>query len=139
MQIDPGLERLSKNAEIALFRIVQESLSNVYRHSGSATAKVRLTLESGEIILEVSDQGKGFSADAWRGGDGVLVSPGVGITGMRERMRQIGGRLEITPGAGGTTVKAMVPLDAAQLSAEPPVKWELDGLVFPTPEPADRK
>ena len=74
LEVAPNIDRLSKETEIALFRIVQESLTNVYRHSGSSTAKVRLALESAEVTLEVSDEGKGFSAKTSDGRKQVRVA-----------------------------------------------------------------
>ena len=114
LEIEPGVERLSRDAEIALFRIAQESLTNVYRHSGSPTATVRLVRESGGITLEVSDEGKGFTTNGSGGPEGGLATLGVGISGMRERMRQLGGRLEVKPGKVGITVKAVLPLPSVE-------------------------
>ena len=139
LEIAPGLERLPQDVETALFRIVQESLSNVYRHSGSSTARVRLTLASGEIALEVSDEGKGLPASALDGTNPALVPPGVGIAGMRERMHQLGGRLEITSGPVGTSVKAILPIELAKSYSQPAVTQELDGLVFPSSQPAHKR
>lgn len=120
LEVEPRLDGLSKELEIALFRVVQESLTNVYRHSGSSTAKVRLALESGEIILEVSDRGKGFPANSRGGRKGAPVAAGVGISGMGERMHQFGGRLEVTPGNVGIIVKAVVPLNAPREASVTP-------------------
>ena len=119
LEIDPGVERLSKDAEIALFRIAQESLTNVYRHSGSPTAKVRLRLESGAVIFEVADEGKGLVTSKSSGGGDAAIVPGVGIGGMRERMRQLGGRLEIRPEKVGVTVRALLPLHSGESESEP--------------------
>src|SRR5262245_20300426 len=86
--------RLSMELENTLFRIVQECLTNVHRHSGSPTAQIRLSRKGGEAFLEVRDQGRGMPSPilSRRGG---IESLGVGLLGMRERVRQLGGRLEL--------------------------------------------
>lgn len=101
--------RLPSEVEMALFRIVQEALTNVRRHSGSETASIRLERKSGEIILEISDRGRGLPPRAQPDGDG-LMEMGVGIPGMRQRLRQLGGRLEIVSNHDGTVISAVVPL-----------------------------
>jgi PAS domain S-box-containing protein len=102
--------RLSSEAELALFRVLQESLTNVHRHSGSETAEVRLFTDKGNAILEVEDRGKGFDqALLEQGGEDWLGALGVGVRGMNERMRQLKGKLEIIPNEGGTVVRATIP------------------------------
>jgi PAS domain S-box-containing protein len=107
----PGdLERLPLDAETTLFRIVQESLINIHRHSGSATARIRLQREAGTLALEVEDWGRGISKDILeliRNGGGVV---GVGIAGMSERIEQLDGRLEIETKDAGTLVRVWLPL-----------------------------
>jgi len=104
----PALGRLPAATERALFRVVQESLGNVHRHSGSPTATVRIAREAAEVILEVADQGRGLGLR----GDGTVANAGVGLAGMRERVRQLGGRFEIASSGRGTTVRAIVPGEA---------------------------
>jgi PAS domain S-box-containing protein len=104
----PALGRLRAETERALFRVVQESLGNVHRHSGSPTATIRIGREGAEVILEVTDQGCGLRIR----GDGTVAKAGVGLAGMRERVRQLGGRFEIESSARGTTVRAIVPGEA---------------------------
>lgn len=102
--------RMSKESEMALFRIVQEALGNIQRHSGSLSGSIRLAGAGGEIVLEISDAGRGIARDDRKRrvtGAGRL---GVGILGMRERMRQLGGRLEIASGSWGTTIRAVLPV-----------------------------
>jgi PAS domain S-box-containing protein len=113
--IDVGLvapreiEGLPKEMEADLFRIVQESLANVHRHSGSSTATVRLDRWDSQVALEIIDHGQGMAGDA-----NGPESLGVGIRGMRERLRQLGGRLEVVSSDQGTTIRAIVPLSARQ-------------------------
>ena len=101
--------RLPPEAETALFRIVQESLTNIRRHSGSTTASVRLEKKNGEIVLQVKDEGRGLPPLESPEPDDNMQSLGVGILGMRQRMRQLGGRLEVASDEGGTTVTAIMP------------------------------
>ncbi|MGA9883993.1 MAG: PAS domain S-box protein [Candidatus Acidiferrales bacterium] len=102
--------RLPQEVETALFRIVQESLGNIQKHSGSETATIRLASGHDSVTLEVSDFGKGIPDENLRTYAAGLHKLGVGILGMRERMRQLGGRLEITSNSQGTTVRAILPL-----------------------------
>lgn len=109
-EVSPGLERLPEEVEGALFRVAQEALTNVYRHSGSRAAGVRLALNDGEITLEIRDRGKGLPAGILENGTSGPSRLGVGIRGMRERLQQLGGRLEIESGSGGTRVIAILPV-----------------------------
>jgi PAS domain S-box-containing protein len=108
LDVSPDLGRLPPVTEQALFRMLQESLGNVHRHSGSHVAAVRLWRENGHVTLEVKDQGHGLPPDMITGEGGKLAKVGVGIAGMRERLRQLGGRFSIESSAQGTTVRAMV-------------------------------
>jgi PAS domain S-box-containing protein len=101
VEVAADFGRLAEQTEIALFRVVQESLANVLRHSGSDIATVRLAHEDGSVVLEIEDHGRGMADAAARG---------VGITGMRERLQHLGGRLEIESDSGGTIVRAVLPL-----------------------------
>jgi PAS domain S-box-containing protein len=109
MEISPALQ-LSKNAELALFRVLQESLTNVLRHSGSKDAEIRLFRRGGEAVLSVRDNGKGIPPEALE--EFVLTGTGmgVGLAGMKQRLRDLGGELKLESGSGGTAVLASVPL-----------------------------
>jgi PAS domain S-box-containing protein len=111
--------RLSRETELALFRVLQESLTNVHRHSGSKTAHVRLSKKNGSAILEISDQGRGFAADVleeW--GKSWQRAVGVGLRGMRERLERLGGSLEIASERKGAKVIASVPVSSGSLEVE---------------------
>ena len=109
LNLPPDFARLSEDAETALFRVLQESLVNVQRHSGSAVAAVRLQCLDQEVVLEVEDQGSGTPAGLLTEPDQSLASLGVGVAGMHERLRQLGGRLQIESAKGrGTTVRAIL-------------------------------
>lgn len=103
LEIPKDFGRLSREKEIAIFRVVQESLANVQEHSNTPTATVRISESAGHICVQVSDLGKGIPGDISR-------SSGVGIDGMRERLRQLGGTLSIHSTDCGTLVTADLPV-----------------------------
>jgi PAS domain S-box-containing protein len=107
---DHAVGRLSLEMETAIFRLVQECLTNVHRHSGSSSASIRISRDLREkaILVEVRDYGKGIPG-------GVIhlsgpAKPGIGIQGMRERVRQLGGKIEINSGNSGTAIVASFPI-----------------------------
>jgi two-component system, NarL family, sensor kinase len=104
------MDRLPADVELAFFRIVQESLTNVRRHSGSETASIRLETKSGEILLQIQDRGRGLPAQKTSDDVDDIIEMGVGIPGMQQRLRQLGGTLEIDSNSEGTTITAMVPI-----------------------------
>ena len=105
---DP-MERPPRDCELVLFRVLQESLTNVHRHSGASAASIRLSCDSDRLQLEVVDNGKGISEERLRRFNSSVGSAGVGITGMRERVRELGGRLEIQSVKTGTTIRVALP------------------------------
>lgn len=104
--------RLSEDMEIAIFRIIQECLTNIHRHSGSATAAIRVHREGGRIAIQVKDDGKGIPERKQREMAAAGRGDGVGLGGMRERLRQLGGTLEIQSGPSGTVVSAVLEITA---------------------------
>src|SRR5580700_7222621 len=100
--------RLPSELELAIFRLVQESLTNIHRHSGSKTASIRIDRESNQVSLEITDQGKGMSPA--RLAEIQSGRSGVGISGMRERLRQFEGTMHIESDGEGTRVSATIPL-----------------------------
>ena len=109
LEAQPDIGRLPPDTEMALFRIVQESLTNIRRHADSHTAAILLTRDPHWVTLEVQDDGHGFREALPSGAGSALTNLGVGITGMQERLRQLGGRLTIESRPTGTTVRAVVP------------------------------
>ncbi len=118
--IPERMERPPRDCELVLFRVLQESLTNVHRHSGASAAKVRLSHDEGRFQLEVSDNGKGISPEDLRRFETSGNNAGVGIAGMRERVRQWGGEIQIKSLLVGTTVHVELPnpRHANQLDAE---------------------
>ena len=105
VKFPPDLRRLPKSVEIALFRVIQEALGNVHRHSEASKAEISLADKSSSVTLRISDNGKGMKVNSSR----ETPAMGVGIQGMKERLAQLGGTLEITSGSKGTTITATVP------------------------------
>ena len=110
LEVPPDLQRLPEAIETALFRIVQEGLTNTHRHSESSTATIRLMVDQNQVQLEMQDAGKGLPKPR---SDGYVAPLGVGITGMRERVKQLGGQMKIDSGSRGTTVSVTLPLTKA--------------------------
>ena len=107
LEVPPELPRLPEEIEMALFRIVQESFTNIHRHSGSSTATIRLAVDQERVQLEIRDAGKGLPKPR---SDGYVAPLGVGITGMRERVKQLGGQMKMESNSHGTTVSVTMPL-----------------------------
>jgi len=105
LELPEDLGRLPQDLETSIFRVVQECLTNIHRHSESAVARVRITRSDTQISVEVEDEGKGIPAEKRAAMDSG-GSPGVGIRGMRERLRQLGGTLEVNSNGEGTVVVA---------------------------------
>ncbi len=116
--IPEKMERPQRNCELVLFRVLQESLTNVHRYSGASAAEVKLRLENDQLKLEVKDNGRGITderlQEVRRSGGGA----GVGIAGMRERVRELGGQLGIQSGKTGTTVSVTLPLSNTSIASE---------------------
>jgi signal transduction histidine kinase len=110
LEIRDGENRLPESVELVLFRVLQESLTNVHRHSGATKADVSLNATGQEIILRVKDNGKGVPEHVLQNLRESGAGGGVGLGGMTERMHEIGGHLEITSSATGTELVASVPL-----------------------------
>jgi signal transduction histidine kinase len=109
IDIPSEFRRLSEEMEIAIFRMVQECLTNIHRHSGGTTAEIRMHEEDHQIFIQVRDQGKGIPLQKQLELS-TASRTGVGFRGMRERLRQLGGILDIRSDGSGTTITARVPL-----------------------------
>src|SRR6202140_572644 len=109
--------RLPRESETAIFRVVQECLTNIHRHSGSPMAKIRLRQREDQVTVEIADRGKGIPPEKKE----QMTSsgaPGVGIRGMRERLRQLGGTLEIHSNGNGTVIEVRLPVSQISSSAD---------------------
>jgi signal transduction histidine kinase len=113
LEISPRLERLPRDVEMVLFRALQESLTNVHRHSQSPQVDVRIEAEDGQVALVVRDYGRGFGPEqleTFRGGSDL----GVGLAGMRERVNDLDGILEVRSEKPGTSVRVTLPITKAE-------------------------
>jgi PAS domain S-box-containing protein len=111
LEIRPRLGRMKPHVELALFRVVQESLTNIQRHSGSPKATIRIERGPGKFTLEISDKGSGISGNLRRRNEKMPFGLGVGIPSMHERVAVIGGQLDIESSSSGTTVRVTIPAD----------------------------
>jgi PAS domain S-box-containing protein len=118
LNLPPKLGRMHKDAEVALFRAVQEGLTNVHRHSGSSAVDIRLSLNVKELRLEIKDDGRGIPQKRLKSLIEEPAEARVGLAGMRERTRELGGSLEIRSGRGGTTVVISIPADRTSIDSQ---------------------
>jgi PAS domain S-box-containing protein len=107
LQLDSNLPRLPQEVETTIFRIVQESLTNIHRHSGSKNASLRVDHDSKNTRVEIRDEGRGIAQ--FNSAKNMPTRAGVGIQGMQERVRQLQGKFEIKSGQSGTTVIVVLP------------------------------
>jgi CheY-like chemotaxis protein len=129
--IPSNIQRLTPDAEVAIFRVLQESLTNVHRYASSSKACIRMKATADEIRLEVQDFGKGMTISKSNIRNTQEVRLGVGIQGMTERIRQLGGKLEITSSPNrGTLVAATIPFSSAHVVVP---EQPASGPVPPTP------
>ena len=119
LTISDDFGRLTADMELAIFRVVQECLTNIHRHAESKTARIRIARENGSICIKVRDEGKGISPE--RLAEIKSRGSGVGIAGIRERLRQFGGTMKIESDGCGTTVSANIPIpkEASPTDFEP--------------------
>lgn len=108
LDLPKEMGRLPKELELGLFRILQECLTNVHRHSNSTTASVSLAFANKQVRLKIEDQGKGMTATKTESGDQGRTS-GVGLSGIRERVANLGGHMQIRSGDWGTAVEVVFP------------------------------
>jgi signal transduction histidine kinase len=102
--------RLPADTEILLFRVLQESLTNIHRHSGSSRARIRAGIDGGSVYLEIKDHGHGISQDALESFNTSENGVGVGLAGIRERVREVDGKLDLSSTTDGTILRVSVPV-----------------------------
>jgi signal transduction histidine kinase len=110
VNIDPLMGRLEPDVETAFFRVIQEALTNIHRHSGSRDARIKLGVDETAVFVEISDSGRGLCSLHDTGLGSSSNEAGVGITGMKERLRELNGNFEISSTSRGTLVRATLPL-----------------------------
>jgi len=111
--IPDDLERMPRPAELVLFRVLQESLTNIHRHSRSSRAEISLRTNSNGALLRIRDYGKGMSSEMLESFVLTGANVGVGLAGMRERVREQGGQFEIQSDRNGTTISVSMPIAPA--------------------------
>jgi len=113
VNISESEPRLPNEVELALFRILRESLTNIHKHSKSTTAEVTLDIHASEVVLTVGDNGKGIGNELLNRFQSDGSNSGVGLSGMRERVSELGGQLKIHSSTAGTVIAAQIPLARA--------------------------
>jgi PAS domain S-box-containing protein len=116
LDVPKEMGRLPRDLELGLFRILQECLTNIHKHSNSSTANISLSLANKQVRLKVEDQGKGIATTAKESGNEGRTS-GVGLNGIRERVTNLGGLMQIRSGDWGTAVEVVFP--CVEISMEP--------------------
>jgi signal transduction histidine kinase len=116
LDVPEQCQRAPEEVELALFRVVQEALTNLHRYSGSSDARIRLASNAAALELEVQDFGQGLPPEMLQP-DGIQQL-GVGLRGMQERITQLGGKLEIESSAEGTTIRVRLPLRKKELKSK---------------------
>ncbi|HXN25235.1 MAG TPA: sensor histidine kinase [Candidatus Dormibacteraeota bacterium] len=109
LDISKDFGRLPRDTETALFRIVQQSLANIYRHSGSHAAKIKLRQDAEQTIVDICDEGRGIAPEVLKQFDDGTRPLGIGMAGMRERIRVMRGHFNISSGPDGTRIEVRLP------------------------------
>jgi signal transduction histidine kinase len=117
LHIEDDIGRLPQDLENALFRIVQQSLANIHRHSGSQVAEIKINLDAENLVAEICDEGCGIPQDLLEGFHDGTRLVGVGMAGMRERIHDMGGHFEVRSSDHGTTIAVRLPLPQSQETA----------------------
>jgi len=118
LEIPGNFKRLPANVETVLFRVLQEALTNVHRHSRSRSVRVRLATPAQAITLTIQDHGKGMPPDTLNRFRKNGTNVGVGLAGMRERIKELGGTLNIKSDSSGTVLKVEIPLTMPNRNAD---------------------
>jgi signal transduction histidine kinase len=116
LKMPENLDRLGPTLELALFRVLQEGLTNLHKHSAATQASVTLTQKSREVSMSIRDNGRGMAPNVLEGFQNDGSHLGVGLAGMRERVRELGGHLDIRSDRNGTSLTAVLPRSAAKTS-----------------------
>ena len=119
LELPEGMKRMPRELELVLFRVLQEGLTNIHRHSGSASATVRLESKASMAKLIIQDYGKGIPENLLEEFRRTSTGTGVGLAGMRERVTELGGQLDVECNGQGTCLSATVPLPQEEESSSP--------------------
>jgi signal transduction histidine kinase len=119
LELPDDLGRLPDAVELALFRVLQEAMTNVHRHSGASAAEVRISKEAGEIILQVKDNGCGIPLALLENFQTTGMGMGVGLAGIRERVRELGGKLILQSEPACTSIQVRLPLTTISSTDSP--------------------
>ena len=117
LNLPPNLNRMHPEVEVTLFRALQEALTNIHRHSGGSTVDVHLSVDTKQIRLEIKDDGRGIPQKRLKGLIEGAAEAGVGLAGMRERVRESGGSLDIRSDRAGTTVAISIPVERTSIDS----------------------
>jgi len=98
-----------RKSELTIFRVLQESLTNVHRHSGSKSVQITMRIQGADVYLEVRDHGSGMKVDVLKKFQETGSQVGVGLAGMRQRLNELGGRFETDSDKNGTAIKVVIP------------------------------
>jgi signal transduction histidine kinase len=118
LDLPDDVSRLPKPVALGLFRVLQESLTNIHRHSGSSKAEIALEISSDRVLLNIRDYGKGIEPELLDRFQAKGTNSGVGLAGMRERIRELGGQIRIQPCSPGTLISVAMPLSTTSTRAE---------------------
>jgi signal transduction histidine kinase len=113
LDLQPDLGRLPNDVELTLFRVLQEALTNIHRHSRAAQAGVQVVIQNGSVRMQVSDSGCGIPLELLREWREMRAPLGVGMAGMLERTREMGGSFDVQSGSSGTTLTIVIPISEA--------------------------
>jgi two-component system NarL family sensor kinase len=133
LDLASAFERLPIAIETALFRVLQESLTNVHRHSGALEVSICFLQQAGAVTLEIRDHGRGIPTERLNRLREASSETGVGLAGMRERLNELNGKLEIESDAHGTSLRAIVPMPPIPRS----IPEDSKGITFNHPTTAD--
>jgi signal transduction histidine kinase len=110
LDVPSDLARLPESVELALFRMLQETLTNVHRHSGASAADILMLQDADQFVLEVKDNGRGMRPETLSRFRATGAGMGVGLTSIRERVRELAGRLKLESNANGTLLRITIPI-----------------------------
>jgi two-component system NarL family sensor kinase len=124
LNLQPELGRLPSDVEITLFRILQESLTNIHRHSHASQAGVNVIIQDGVVRMQITDSGRGIPQELLREWREMRAPLGVGMAGMLERTREISGSFDVQSGPSGTTLTIVIPVSEAAIKTTQPASHE---------------